>query len=574
MQGKRKGQGGVMEFVKRGLGVSAVSRSDKRLGEILVERGKLSQDQLDNALRLRGKTERSLGEVLMEFDLADEQDVARALAQQYDVDFQDLADVTVDPPVVGELPRRVLIDHSALPISKTRKHLVVAFADPREIDAIRKLPVLLDRPVKPVISPKSQVMEAIAMHLEGKETPVELEVTSEPGPPSPEVAPSVTKLVDTIMASGIKARATDIHFDPHEDGLRVRYRIDGILHDTMNIPLSSVSGVLTRLKVLGNLDITERRHAQDGRIGRIIDGREMEMRVSTVPTSLGERVVIRVLGEAAVLTDLSKLGLEPNQLEVMKRFLAKPYGMVLVVGPVGAGKTTTLYSCLNLLKVPTRNLMTIEDPVEYRMKGVNQLQVNYAVGFDFVAGLRALLRQDPDVIMVGEIRDEETARISTRAAMTGVMMLSTIHANDAPSTITALYQQGIPGFLVSQSLLGVVAQRLVRRNCPHCRRKLIPDAALLKQMGIPRPRGRKKLTFYKGKGCEKCFYTGYLGRTGIFEIMEMNEELKALTFQQTTKEVMATVAKDLGMQTLKQSALNKVMEGTTSVEEFFRVAMT
>lgn len=573
MAASSKGRGGVMGLLKRGLRISSVGRSGKRLGEILVERGKLSQEQLDNALRLRRKTDRSLGEVLVEFELADEKEVAQALAEQYNVDFQELTDVTIEPAVVGELPPRLLIDHSALPIRKTRKHLVVAFADPREIDAIRKLPVLLDRSVKPVISPRSQVMEAIAMHLKGKETAAKLEVTTEEDPPSPEVEPSVRKLVDTIMASGINARATDIHFDPHEDGLRVRYRIDGILHDTMNIPLSSVSGVLTRLKVLGNLDITERRHAQDGRIGRIIDGREIEMRVATVPTNVGERIVIRVLGEAAVLTDLSKLGLEPKQLEVVKRFLAKPYGMVLTVGPVGSGKTTTLYSCLNLLNVPTRNLMTIEDPVEYRMKSINQLQVNYAVGFDFAAGLRALLRQDPDVIMVGEIRDEETARIGTRAAMTGVLFLATIHANDAPSTITALYQQGIPGFLVSQALLGVVAQRLLRKNCPHCRRKLIPDAQLLKQMGITPPRGKKKLTFYKGKGCEKCFYTGYLGRTGIFEIMEMNDELKALTFQQTTKEVMATVAKDLGMQTLKESALNKVKEGTTSIEEFFRVVM-
>lgn len=380
----------------------------------------------------------------------------------------------------------------------------------------------------------------------------------------------VPRLLDYIFEAGINANATDIHLDQHEDGLVVRYRIDGMLHDVLNVAPSTALALVSRVKVLANMDIVERRHAQDGRMSISIGESDHDIRVATVPTTMGEKVAIRIMTSRASFGELGDLGFEPGQIEQVERFIARPYGLILATGPVGSGKTTTLYSALMQVNRRSDNVMTIEDPVEYRVKGANQVQVNTRVDFSFAEGLRAMLRQDPDTIMVGEIRDNETAKIAVWAALTGVLVFSTIHSNDAPSTVTTLFNFDIPGFIISNSLVGVLAQRLVRKICPHCKEEYKPDDDLLKQMGV-NPKEHKNLTFARGRGCRECFHTGYSGRIGVFEIMEANEEIKDLIFRQTTREVIRQVARDTGMQTLKESAFNKVAEGVTTVEEYFRV---
>lgn len=380
----------------------------------------------------------------------------------------------------------------------------------------------------------------------------------------------VPRLLDYVFEAAVDANATDIHFDPHEDGMVIRFRIDGMLHDVLNIAPATALAAVSRVKVLANMDIVERRHAQDGRISITVGEHEHDVRVATVPTTMGEKVAVRIMTTRAMFADLSDLGLEPGQMKVMERFIARPYGMILAAGPVGSGKTTTLYSCLTKINRRSDNVMTIEDPVEYRIPGSNQIQVNSKVDFSFAEGLRAMLRQDPDTIMVGEIRDNETAKIAVWAALTGVLVLSSIHANDAPATITTLLNFDIPGFLIANGLVGIAAQRLIRKICPNCKEEYKATEELLKQMGID-VKKYKDAKFYKGKGCSKCFHTGYSGRTGIYEVLEANEEIKDLIFRQTTREVIRQVAIDTGMQSLKVSAFNKVLEGVTTVDEYFRV---
>ena len=381
---------------------------------------------------------------------------------------------------------------------------------------------------------------------------------------------TLSDLVGQILERGFDSRATDIHFDPQEHGLRIRYRVDGQLQDVLELDMATATPVISRIKVMSNLNIVERRHSQDGRITIQHLNRPRDLRVATFPTALGEKIVIRI---HEVLTDghgFERLGLSPAQSEQMGKLIARPYGAVLVAGPVGSGKTSTLYNCLGKVNSPTRNVMTIEDPIEYRIAGVNQTQVDSRGDMRFSDGLRAMLRQDPDVIMIGEIRDDETARIGIRASLTGVLVFSTIHASDSPSTIGNLYNFGIPGYQLSNSLLGIVSQRLIRKICPYCRVNYQADAKIMAALELD-PDEHEGLMLHRGVGCAACFQTGYLGRTGIFEIMEVGEELRELIFQQIPKDVLRRVAVDLGMQTLKSSAVDKILDGTTTVEEAYRV---
>jgi type II secretory ATPase GspE/PulE/Tfp pilus assembly ATPase PilB-like protein len=377
-------------------------------------------------------------------------------------------------------------------------------------------------------------------------------------------------LVDQIVQRAYECRATDIHFDPQDLKARVRYRIDSQLHDVLDLDPVQATAIVSRIKVASNLNIVERRHPQDGRMTIAHGDRPRDLRVSTIPTALGEKIVIRIHEALTDAFGLDQLGLEAHQVERLSKLIERPYGAVLVGGPVGAGKTTTLYNCMQRVNLTTRNLMTIEDPIEYRLDGVNQVQVDNRIGLSFSEGLRAILRQDPDVLMIGEIRDDETAQIGIRAALTGVLVFSTIHASDAASTIGSLYNFGIPGYLLSASLQGVVSQRLVRKICPYCRVQYPADETTVAALDLDH---RQYLghSLHRGAGCKACFQTGYLGRTGIFEVMELGEELRELVLRQTPKEVLRQVAMDLGMQTLKRSAVDKVLEGTTTVEEVHRV---
>jgi len=575
----------LADLLRRERYVPFLDSKDIRLGEALMELKLLSQEQLHEALRLRRKTTRPFGQLLVESGLISERELALGLARQYRVPMVDLSLNPPESEAFDQLPTELVVEHQALPISYEEGKLTVACADPHYIRFIRNLGAMLGLTAVPVIAPESQVKEAIEMALRNRGRKAE----TPPEPPTPSAAerempaaaylrmedhPNTRELVDSIIANAVRVRATDVHFDPQEDSLRVRYRVDGTLHDVLQIPAAAASGVVSRLKVMASLDIVERRLPQDAHLTTEVEGRPINMRVATTPTELGEKVVLRVLDEARIITALEELGLEPHQREHVEKFLKRPYGMLLVSGPVGAGKTTTLYSCMTQVNSPGRNLMTIEDPVEYRFPGANQLEVFRRIGFDFAAGLRAILRLDPDVIMVGEIRDDETAKTAMRAALTGVFVMSSVHAHDAPATVSSLFNFGIPGFLASTALVGVIAQRLVRKLCPDCRTAYKPDTALLKQLGLPIKGAKRPKAFYRGAGCDKCFHTGYYGRTGVFEVMPMPEEITDLVFRETTREVLAQVAVDVGMQPLRQSGLNRLVDGTTTVEEYFRVVWT
>ena len=383
------------------------------------------------------------------------------------------------------------------------------------------------------------------------------------------VSAPLSDLVTDILLRACDCEATDIHFDPQENGLRVRYRIDGQLQDILFVEQGMATPVISRLKIMSNLNIVERKHAQDGRITIVHHNRPRDLRLATFPTSVGEKIVIRI---HEVLTDaqsFTQLGMTVEQGETLDRLIMQPYGAVLVAGPVGAGKTSTLYNCLERINSPTKNIMTIEDPIEHRIPGVNQAQVN-AGDFGFSEGLRAMLRQDPDVVMIGEIRDDETARIGIRAALTGVLVFSTLHGSDAPNTVSNLYNFGLAGYQLSSSLLAIVSQRLIRKICPYCRVNYHPDEKTLMALEL-RPEEHREMILFRGRGCPACFQTGYLGRTGIFEIMAIGEELRDLIFQQIPKDVLRNVAVELGMRTLKHSAVDKILEGVTTPEEAYRV---
>jgi len=380
----------------------------------------------------------------------------------------------------------------------------------------------------------------------------------------------LSELVSQILERACDCQATDIHFDPQENGLRVRYRIDGQLQDILFVEPAMATPVVSRLKVLSDLNIIERRHSQDGRISIQHHNRPRDLRLATFPTIFGDKLVIRI---HEVLTDVAgftHLGMTKEQAETLDRLIVQPYGAILVAGPVGAGKTSTLYNCLERINSPLKNIMTIEDPVEHRIPGVNQTQISNLGEMGFSEGLRAMLRQDPDVIMIGEIRDDETARIGIRAALTGVLVFSTLHASDAPGTISNLSNYGIPGYQLSSSLLAVVSQRLIRKICPYCRVTYAADEKMVTALELDPDLHREK-RLHRGLGCPACFQTGYLGRTGIFEIMVVGDELRDLIFQQIPRDVLRRVAVELGMRTLKHSAVDKILEGTTTVEEAYRV---
>jgi type IV pilus assembly protein PilB len=390
----------------------------------------------------------------------------------------------------------------------------------------------------------------------------------------PEMIQKMTavEIVEMVVDSAVKARATDIHMDPQEEHMRVRYRIDGMLYDVMQLPLRTVPEVISRFKVLGGMDITQHRHSQDGHFVRVVDGTETDLRLATAPTVLGEKLVVRILHEKNVLKGIAQLGMEPHQIDLIEQLVAKPYGMILTTGPVGSGKTTTLYALLNEVNILTKNVMTVEDPVEYQCRGVNQLQTDAAAGFGFVQGLRAILRQDPNIVMVGEIRDEETAMTAVKAAMTGVLVLSTLHTNDAPGAVSSLVGLNVPRFLISSALIGVVGQRLVRRICPHCKEEFLPPPSVLEQLGVPED--QRARPFYRGAGCDQCFNTGYLGRTGVYELMGVTEELKEAILHGESHSELRRLALKNGMQTLARSTLNKVLDGSTTAEEYLRVIFT
>ena len=509
---------------------SPFSGEKRALGAALKEAGWISHEQLDEAEREAVRTGREIGQKLVDQKVITEAQLAAALAQQR---------------------------QTGLPLWRTLINL--GLVNTQQMSQVLRIGSMVGE-----ITPPELAGSVVAVAQTG--APV---LPSELNKPEAIRGMSAVQLVEAIIESGARAQATDIHLDPQSDHLRVRYRIDGILYDIMELPMAVVPEIISRLKVLGNMDITQRRHAQEGHFVQRVGQIELDLRLASAPTVLGEKLAIRLLDEKNVLTGIAQLGMEPHQIELVEILMARPYGTILATGPVGAGKTTTLYALLNEVNIFSKNVMTIEDPVEYELRGVNQLQVDNASNFGFVEGLRAILRQDPNIIMVGEIRDEETARTTVKAAMTGVLVLSTLHTNSAPGAVTSLSGLNVPRFLISSALVGVVAQRLVRKVCERCKTSYQPSREVLEQLGVPLQECER--LFFKGAGCEHCFHTGYSGRTGVYEVLSVTEELREAIFRGDGSAELARLAAKSGMQSLPQSALNRVFDGTTTAEEFLRV---
>jgi type II secretion system protein E len=562
----------------------------EKIGEILIRHGHINNQQLQDALARQRDSRKRIGEQLIALGHTSEENVYKCLAEQWRIPFipADKLSVT-DNDAVAIVPEAFARQHVLIPIQHTESSLVVALADPDDIEAEDRLKMLTRKELDVRIAAPAAITAAIenayvkqrkaeevsealgdlqffAQSDEDEEGLVDMTRTV-----GIEDAP-VVKLVNLMIADAIKERATDIHIEAFEEGIVVRFRIDGVLTEVMRPPKASHPGIVSRVKILSKLNIAEKRLPQDGRFTVKTVVKEIDMRVSILPTVGGEKIVMRLLDKSSFAYSLTTLGFDEELLTIFRRWIRQPYGMIIISGPTGAGKTTTLFAALQEIKSEEDNITTVEDPVEYHIPGVNQVQTKAMIGLTFANTLRSILRQDPDKLLIGEIRDEETADIAVKFALTGHLVFSTVHANDAPSTITRLLDIGVPPFLCGSCLNLVMAQRLVRRICPHCKEEFQPDDNDLALIQISRKdiEGKK---FYRGRGCAHCRNTGYHGRTGIFEMLEMKQNIRRLVFENTNQEDIRTQAIANGMQTLREAALRKIFRGETTIHEMLRVTV-
>jgi len=581
----------------------------EKIGELLLKEKIISPEQLRRAIEEQKIMGGRLGSTMVNLGFIKEQELINFLSKQYGVPAVNLREFEIDPKVSRLVPFEICDKYNLIPINRAGSTLIVAIADPSNIFAIDDVKFLTGYNVEVVVASEAAIKEAIEREFKRK---ISKEDTEQEAPPVIEEAPieepsledavslleevedlevvqeeeevnvnelqratedaPVVKLVNAILHEAIKRRASDIHVEPYEKEFRVRFRIDGVLYEIMKPPLKLKNAIVSRLKILSNLDIAERRLPQDGRIKLKISGGEMDFRVNTLPTLFGEKVCLRLLDKSNLQLDMTKLGFDEEQLKLFKEAIYRPYGMVLVTGPTGSGKTTTLYSALSELNKVTENISTAEDPVEYNLKGINQVQMNEAIGLNFANVLRAFLRQDPDIIMVGEIRDFETAEIAIKAALTGHLVLSTLHTNDAPSTIARLLNMGVEPFLVASATNLVLAQRLARKICPNCKEPINIPIKTLTDMGLTEEEA-KSITCYKGKGCDTCNNTGYKGRIALYEVMMLYDELKELILAGAPASELKRTAMRLGMKTLRMSGLDKLKAGVTTLEEVVRCSV-
>jgi type IV pilus assembly protein PilB len=552
----------------------------KQLGDILLEGGLLTEAQLSDAVQEQQRLGRSLGRVLVDLGILSESQLVAALATQIGMQFVDLSDYAVDGSAVSRVPDTVCRRHTALPIGYDEGRLVVAMADPANVFALDDIRSLTGLEVKPVVATKPDVLAAINRYHRGDaemdDLTMALEASGEDDDDLGNVkdivedAP-IVKFVNLLITQAIQDRASDIHIEPTERDLRVRFRIDGVLHEVMRSPRTITAGVTSRLKIMADINIAERRIPQDGRLSVNAGGKKIDLRVATLPTVWGEKIVMRVLDNSTAMLKLSDLGFSDPNYEVYSKSFIKPYGMILVTGPTGSGKSTTLYATLNIVSRPEVNVITVEDPVEYRLPGINQVQTNVKAGLTFSAALRSILRSDPDIVLLGEIRDGETAHIAIEAALTGHLVLSTLHTNDAPSAVVRLTEMGIEPFLVGSALDCVLAQRLARRLCPKCKEAYTATPEMLRANEFPWQDGDPLPTLYRPVGCSACSKTGYKGRLALHEVMAVSEEIEKLCVEHASSMQIRQVAVEQGMITLRHDGLLKVLDGTTSVEEIFRV---
>lgn len=557
------------------------------LGTMLVKAGKITEEQLTKALELQKKGDEKLGQILVRTGaISDEEELSEFIGKQLNMGALRLSDIELNPEVVKMIPSDIARKFNVIAITKLGKTLVVAISDPNNIYVLDAIKFITGYNVQPVISPEKAIQKAIDAYykdtgsideiLKGlKEEGLEVIGQSEEVPTEQDLRSQVqdkplVKLVDSIIADAIRRGCSDIHIETYEKRIRVRYRLDGDLHEMSPLPFKYRAAIVSRVKIMADLDISERRLPQDGRIKVKFGDRAVDLRVSVLPTIFGEKVVMRILDPRSVNVDLTKLGFSEHSLKEFDRAIHLPYGMILVTGPTGSGKTTTLYSALKQINTPDINIMTAEDPVEFNFEAINQVHVKSEIGLTFASALRSFLRQDPDVIMVGEIRDGETADIAVRAALTGHLVFSTLHTNDAPSSIERLVDMGVPDYLVASCVKLVMAQRMVRKICPNCKREAKVPPETLQMLGLSENE-IKEIKVYEGKGCAECNNTGFSGRTGIFEVMPMSPEIERMIIAKASNADIKQQAIAEGMLPLRWAALEKLKKGITTVAEVLAV---
>lgn len=555
----------------------------RRLGEILVEQGKCTAATVDHALHLQADGERGrIGEILMRLGLVSEDDVATALAEQGHLARAQIESFPEIPILPQAIAQRFLKSALVLPIADDGQRLTVAMADPFDLVTREAIQLAAQRQVDVMVATASEILAGIEKAYGGAKSSMEqilgdiqtvpedvagddLEHLKDMASEAP-----VIRLVGLIITRAMDARASDVHIEPFENRLIVRYRIDGVLHEVESPPKRLSAAIISRIKIMAGLDIAERRLPQDGRIKVRLQNKEIDLRVSTVPTLYGESVVLRILDKSATLLDFHRLGFDAEPLHRFQQALRQPHGIILVTGPTGSGKTTTLYTALQTLNKPDLKILTVEDPVEYQMEGINQIQVKPQIGLTFANALRSIVRQDPDVIMVGEIRDLETAQIAVQSALTGHLVLSTLHTNDAASTINRLLDMGVEDYLLTSTVIAIQAQRLVRNLCPFCSEPYEPSSEIMQELGLDRISNGAPITLRRAKGCDRCGGVGFLGRSCIVEVLPMTDAIRPLVMRHATSSELRQAAIDEGMETMYENGMRKALRGITTVEEVVR----
>lgn len=550
-----------------------------RLGEIIRKLKNIPETEIEKAAQSAAEKGEKIGEALVRLKLITRKELAQALAVQFELPFQrEINPNDIPDGLIEALPIQFVKNFSLLPIEENEKGIKVAISNPLELSPLNDLSMFYGgKAILPVLASPDDIIDAInkAYDRKANRTEVMVEEIEEGASEIQEFdepidlldavdeAP-IIKLVNNLLFQAVRARASDIHFEPFEKEVVIRFRVDGVLHEILKVPKRAHPSMVSRVKVMSSLNIAEKRLPQDGRARIKIAGKDIDLRVSVVPTSFGERVVMRLLDRSSMMLPLEEIGLKGHKLEKLLKIINMPHGIFLVTGPTGSGKTTTLYASIAKLNREEKNIITIEDPVEYQLKGIGQIQVNPKINLTFAAGLRSILRQDPDVIMVGEIRDLETAEIAIHASLTGHLVFSTLHTNDSAGAITRLIDMGVEPFLVASSLIGVLAQRLVRTICPFCKKPFKPSPEEARELGNPE-------VVYRGEGCEQCMGTGYRGRTGIFELLVVDEDIRSLISKNVPSTVIKKTAVEKGMDTLRDDGIKKVREGITTLEEVIRV---
>lgn len=569
-----------------------INKSNEEIGNMLLDEGFVTKRQLEKATAEAERQKLPLQKVLVSMGFVSDKDIVESVGKQLGFRFVDVDTLPLDSDLVKSIPEHLAKRYNVIPIAQQENKLTLAMADPQNVLAIDDIRLITGFDIEPVIAVEDSITKAIGNmfgvtdmvavdsavkdiaetdfggmevedDIEAEEIAIDkLKVLVDEAP--------IVRVVNLIISQAINDKASDIHIEPEVRTVKVRYRVDGVLHDVMTPPKHIQAPMVSRIKIMSNMDIAERRIPQDGKIHLKHDGREFDLRVSTVPTIHGEKVVMRILDKGSVMLGLEKLGFSEANRAKFEGIVEKPYGMILVTGPTGSGKSTTLYSCLNKLNTGLTNILTIEDPAEYQLPGVNQVQVNTKANLTFASALRAFLRQDPDIIMVGEIRDAETANIAVEAALTGHLVLSTLHTNDAAGAVSRLVEMGVEPFLVASSVVGVLGQRLARTICPNCKEPIHASEEAIRKFGLSMY-GDADINFYRGRGCDNCKMTGYKGRTGIHEILTMTDRVRSLVLNRASTAEIKQAAVEEGMSTMQDDGLAKVLAGVTSMEECLRV---